>query len=154
MPLSATLTTPAGIFSAEPQRSFERDLERVQIAIVDADDLRAGSERGVELLVIVNLHQRGHAVARGEFPKIAHLRTFQDRRDQQNRVGAVRGGFDHVQFVDGEILAQNRDRDRGARRFEIRQTALEKFLVGQDAQRGGAAGGIHACDGRRIESRR
>ncbi len=86
---------------------------------------------------------------RRENPEIAHLGRLQDRRDQEDGVGAVGRRFDHVQFVDGEILAQNRDRDGRAGRFEIGQIAREKFPIREDAERGGSAGGIHLGNRRR-----
>ena len=117
MPLSATLTTPAGILSGQPQRVPQVDFEGMQIAIVDADDARAGGDRRLQLVFVVHFHQRRHAIALGQFAEVAHLALGKDRGDQQNRVRAVRRGLMNVILVDGEILAQ--DRKTGRRRAPI-----------------------------------
>src|SRR5690606_17772708 len=55
--------------------------------------------------------------------------------------------------VDGEILAQHRQRASGARLLQERITALEEVDVGQHRQAGRAAGLVGAGDGRRVEVR-
>ena len=75
----------------------------------------------------MHFHQRRHPVLGGQFAQPAQFLFFENRGDQQNRVGAVCGGFDHMEFVDREILAQDWQGHRRARGLQIAQFALEKL---------------------------
>jgi hypothetical protein len=46
------------------------------------DDRSAGIERRIQFSVVVNLHQRSHAILRREFAKGAHLPDIENRRNQ------------------------------------------------------------------------
>ena len=154
MPLSLILTTESGMRLANRSDVSRRHLEGMQIAIVDADDFRAGSERLVELFGIVHLNQGGHSVFRGKLAKAPHPGHVEHGCDQQNGVGSMGGGFDHVEIVNREILTQHRDVHRRARGFEIGERSQEKFAIGQNAQCGGAGLRINAGDGGGIEPSR
>ena len=58
--------------------------------------------------------------------------------NQQDGVGAIGPGFDDLEFIDDEILAQAGKRTAGRGLAQIVQRALEKLFVGQNRQRGGA----------------
>ena len=93
MPLSLTRSAPAGHVLRQPQRSFERDLEGGEIAIVDADDVGAGRDGRVQFAPVVHFDQRGHAVARRSSRKSRISRSVEDRGDQQDGIRAVRRRF-------------------------------------------------------------
>ncbi len=76
-------------FFGQPQRSLKRYFKGVQIAVVDADDPRAGSDRRLQFFFIVHFHQRRHAVTLRQFAEIAHLAFGENRGDQQNGIRAV-----------------------------------------------------------------
>ena len=82
----------------------------------------------------MDFDQRGHSIARCEYTKASHLSDIKNGGDQQDGVGSVRGGFDDMEFVDREILAQNRNGDRGAGGFEIGETPLKKLFIGENTQ--------------------
>ena len=98
----------AGIFSASRSdvSSVTSNVCRLRLftPTISAPESSAGSSSAC----IVHFHQRGHFVLRRQLAKPPHLGFVQQRGDQQNRIGAMRGGFDHVNFVDREILAQHR----------------------------------------------
>ena len=64
--------------------------------------------------------------SRRQFAKAAQLRFIEDRRDQQNGIGARGRRFEDVVFGDGEILAEDRQRAGGARRAEDRRDCPER----------------------------
>ena len=101
----------------------------------------------------MNFNERGHAKLSGEFAIAAHFFGGQNRGDQQNGIGAVRGGFNHVIFADGEILAQRRDTGPRIGRLQILEAALEKSLIGKNGKSGRASrfvfGGIAPGESRR-----
>ena len=68
--------TFAGMCSRQSQRGLERDFEGVQIAIVDADDLGAGGDGGVQFARVVHFHERGHA---DSAPPLRGSRAFRAR---------------------------------------------------------------------------
>src|SRR4029077_5661506 len=79
--------------------------------------------------------------------------NIENRRDQQNRIGAQRSGFDNMNLVDREVLTQNRNGYGCPRTFEVGQFPLEKFLIGEDAQRRSATRRVQSGDRSRIEVR-
>src|SRR5579883_1222536 len=94
----------------ETQRCFETDLEGAEIAVVYAHDFSAGSKRGVKFRAVVNFDERGHLEFRGEFAVAPQFRFVENGGDEENRVSSVGGGFNDVDFVDGEIFTQDRNR--------------------------------------------
>ena len=80
----------------------------LQIAVVDADDLRARRDGGADLVRVVRLHERGETefVADGEILR-ERLRV-QQRADQQHAVRAHQAGLIELVVADGEVLAQHR----------------------------------------------
>src|SRR5258708_2919403 len=111
----------------------------MEIAIVDADDARAGSYGEKEIVFIVDFHQGRHAVLLSEFAEATQFGLGEDGGDEQNRVGVVRGGFEDVDSVDGEVLAQDRKSGGCAGGGEVVEAALEVGRVSEHAERRGAA---------------
>ena len=79
------------------ERGLERDFESREIPIVDADQIRAGSNREIQFPPIVYLDQRAEPVPRGRLAEIADLALREDGRDQQNRVRPVRRSLQDLQ---------------------------------------------------------
>ena len=94
MPLSLTFRIRRPASEARVQGGFEFDFEGSQVTIVDAHDLRAGIERWMQFFRVVNFDQRRHAEAGGQFAKVAHFASGENRGDQQDGVGSMRSGFD------------------------------------------------------------
>ena len=137
----------------QPQRGLDIHDERLQIAIVDTDDVGAGFESDIDFGFVMGLDERGHSVTGGKFPKRADASRVENRDDQKNGVGAVGGGFDDVIFVEGEVLAQDWQRDRFAGGEEVGKAALKKMLVGEDGKRRRASGFVLVGEGRGVEIR-
>ena len=77
--------------------------------------------------------------------------AIENLRNQQDGIGAGGARFQQLIAIQNEVLAQQRRRNGGADLFQIGQMALEKRLVGQHADAGGAVIGVGAGDGDRIE---
>jgi len=133
------LEDAGGHFGGEVEGGFEVDFEVAKVAVVDADDGGAGFEGAVELFGVVDFDEGVEAELGGEFAEAAHFGGFEDGGDEEDGVGALDRGFVDLDFVDGEVLAQERRagelRDLG----EVAQRALEVFFVGEDGEAGRAA---------------
>ena len=151
MPLSRDQERAGGHEFGESERGIQGDFEGGEIAVVDADQVRAGFEGDGEFAGVVNLDEGAEAIARGGFAEIANLARGEDGGDQQDGIGAVGRGLEDLRRVDGEILAQDGEGYGGAGAFEIGQAALEKWLVGEHAEGGGSARFVGAGDAGRVE---
>src|SRR6185369_14199688 len=54
--------------------------------------------------------------------------------DQQDGISACSPCLEHLERVEDKVLAQARNRYRSGGRFEVRQRALEEFLIGKNGQ--------------------
>ncbi len=119
----------------------QRDLEAVQVAVVDPDQPPGYRERHLELGGVVHLDQHVQAELGRQRRQVRHVRgrVGKGRGDQQDAVGTQRARLHDLVGIDGEILAQHRQRDRGARRLQVRIRPLEEIDVGQHRKAGRAA---------------
>src|ERR1700682_1661850 len=113
MPLSAILIVSVGICEAR-RRQVSMSTSKVWRLRLLTPMMRppeamarAGTEGQRESVFIVDLHQSRHAVLFGEFAEVAQFGFCEDGGNEQDGVGAVRGGFDDVDSVNGEILAEH-----------------------------------------------
>ncbi len=140
-------------------RELELDLridhEGVEVAAVDADHLKGELavevEGAVELLGAVYLAEdveleRGGGLGEGE-----ELLVGEGGNDEQDGIGGGGAGFEDLEGVDHEILAQAGDGGRGGGDFEVGEGALEELLVGEHGERGGTAGGERTRQGGGLE---
>ena len=88
--------------------------------------------------------------ASGGVVQLAQPIRRERRHDQQHRVRAGRARLVELVRVDDEVLAQDRNRHRGAHRTQILERAAEEALVGEHRDRGGAGGRVAARDRDRI----
>src|SRR5438105_15260791 len=63
----------------EPQRGVERNLECLQVAIVDSDEVGSSFERDIKFSFVVRLDQRSHPVAGRCIAKRADALDVEDR---------------------------------------------------------------------------
>ena len=131
MPDSATLTTPSGIAAGHPHGAVVVDLERDEVALVDADERRPGVERLLQLRLVVHLDEDVEAELAGQLVELDQLERVEHGGDEQHGVGAHQPGVGDVAGIDGEVLAQHRERRRRAGRFEVGHRAAEELLVGE-----------------------
>jgi hypothetical protein len=134
----------------QPFGGAQIGLHDLEIAVVDADQLRFQLQRPLQLGFIVHLDQHVHAVTERDIFHVRHFGIGKRRDDQQDAIGAQGPGFDDLIGIDHEILADHRQIDGGAGLAQMGVGALEE-LVGQDRQAGGAGAGVGAGQLRRLE---
>ena len=132
----------------KPLGHGEIDLERAQVAIVDAEDRRAEGERPPHLAFVMRLDQSVHAEPPGHRQDLGRLGIVEQRQDDENGVGAVEPGFGNLARVDDEVLGEDRAVEDPPHRAQILERAAEIGAVGEDADRVRGAG-IGAPPGRR-----
>jgi hypothetical protein len=104
------------------------DLQGFEITVINANQRGIEFQRPLEFRRIVHLDQHVHAeFDRGGFELLRH-RIVERRHDQEDAIGADRAGFEHLIGIEHEILAQDRQVDRGPSRREILVLALEVRL--------------------------
>src|SRR5208282_5778995 len=94
IPLSATRTHEAGIFSTSRN------------AVVDANQVTAGIERAFQFPFVMSFAQNIEAVRSRDSGQRYQLFLIECGDNQQDGVGAICPGFDDLEFIDDEILAQ------------------------------------------------
>ena len=99
----------------------------------------------------MHLHEHIQPGIASSCRKLAHLRVCQRGDNQQYRVRTQGPGLHHLVGVEGEILAQYRQRTCVARQAQILIRALEKIHVGQHREAGGTAVAVAAGNLRRVE---
>ena len=139
MPLSVMTRRPAGTRRREVESRRQRDFERAQVPVVDADQRRVEQKRAVELSRVVHLDQHRHPERTRTRLEVGELRIVQRRDDQQDGIGAHRARFRDLVIVDDEILAQRGKTAGATRRGQVFGRTLEILAVGQHGQARGAA---------------
>src|SRR5690606_9727082 len=128
-----------GDLGGDPLEGAAVDLEGLEVAGVDADDLGTGVDRALDLLLVVDLDERGEADGPGALDEGLQGRLVEGGDDQQREVGAVRAGLPELVGGDDEVLAQDRDVHPGADRLQGGQRAAEAALLGEHGDHGRAA---------------
>ena len=140
MPDSDTTVLPAGHVGEQLVGALEVDGEVDEVAVVDADDVGVGDlERAVELVLVVDLDEHVEVEAERLAVQLGEVLVAQRGDDQQDRVGARDGGLVDLVGVDDEVLAQDRQDGRAARRAQVVERAAEVRPLGEDRQGDGAA---------------
>src|SRR5262245_29092733 len=85
-----------GHMSGKRKRGFEGDFESGEITVIDANQVGAAIDRGVQFATVVNFNQSAQPMARRNLPEIANLSRGQDSGDQQDRIRAVCRGFEYL----------------------------------------------------------
>ena len=111
-----------GSFRREGPGHGEVRLERSQVAVVDADDLRSGLRRGRHLGLVVDLHQALKSYVPRSVQHLPQLLCRQHRDDEQRRVRARGTGLVELVGVRQEVFAQRRyDRYAATASFTCRK---------------------------------
>ena len=118
--------------------------ERLQVAVVDADQPHRKAQGAVELGAVMDFGEHIETELGGGRRQLSGRCIGQRRHDQQDAVGPDAPAFQDLIRVEDEILAQHRQTDRLARRGEVVIAALEIGHVGQHRQAAGAARRIGA----------
>src|SRR5258708_4430698 len=122
------------------ERSLDADVERLQVAVVDADDAAANGESAAEFLGRVNFHERLHSKFAAEGDEVAKLRVAQHSGHEQEAVRIVRASFPDLPGIEDKILAEYGKIHGFSGVAEIFQRAAKKFRFGEDGERHGARG--------------
>src|SRR5437016_2278123 len=77
-PALADFQNTGGDLFGEPQRSLERYFKRLQVAIIDADHVRARGHGSPQLPLIVHLDESRHTVFSGQLAKLPKLFFLQN----------------------------------------------------------------------------
>ncbi len=103
----------------EPLGGREIDLQRLEIAVVDADQPGLQAQRPLELGAIMHLDEYVHPQRPGEARQLPRPAVLERGHDQEHAVGAERAAFDHLIGLEDEVLAQARQPHGCARRLQI-----------------------------------
>ncbi len=129
--------------------------ERPQIAAVDPHHRRPQRSDLLEVLRVVDLHQRGDPARRSLLQHQPERVAVQDRGDEQDRVGAGAPRDAHVLGVQQKVLAQHRElRMRRFHGDQIAEGSGKMVLLRQDADRTGAAPAVLRSPGNGVQRRR
>ena len=99
----------------------------------------------------MDLKQHVHAMRKCGVLDIPGRGIIERRHDDQDAIGAMSAGLDHLIGVVHEILAQHRQRGGGARGDHEVEVTLERRRIGQHRKARRAAGFIGARERGRIE---
>ena len=123
--------------------------EGAEVAVVDADEGCATIEDAREVGGVVEFDEGLHAEGFRDGAEVVELGIAEDFGDEQDAIGTRDAGFEDLVGVDDEILAEERDSDRGADAREVGEVALKVGDVGEDGEAGRAMGlvGTGDCDG-------
>ena len=94
----------------------------------------------------MGLDEGGDAAARGGLEALLDPGGAEHRDDEEHSVRARGARLGHLQRVDDEVLAENRQRDRVAGGDEVVERPAEGGAVGEHRERRGAGGGVSAGD--------
>ena len=116
-------------------------LKGMQIAIIDADHIKTQRQRHIQLGPVMHLYQHIHADITGQPIQGFQLFRFihKSGNNQQNAIGTDGARLIHLIFINNKILADNRQVTGIAGSCEIILMALEKVMIGQYRQAGGAS---------------
>ena len=129
----------SGISGATCCERVAVDLERLEVARVDADDAGARVHGALDLVLVVHLDERREPDGLRALDERLQGGLVQGGHDQQREVGAVRPGLPQLVRGDDEVLAQDRDVDLGAHGLQVGERTAEAALLGQYGDDGGAA---------------
>src|SRR5262249_44779153 len=79
--------------------------------------------------------------------------VVQNRRNEQDGIGAPLDRFQNLALIDEEVLPQQRKGNRRTNLLQIFQRALKEFFIRQDRETGRAASFVLAGNSHRVEVR-
>ena len=125
MPDSAMRRRPRGRRREQLDLASAIDLERGEVAGVDADDRRAEVERALQLGAGVHLDERLHLEILRGLDEVGREGVLDEREQDEDGVGAVHPRLGDLPDVDEEVLAQDRQVDDRAHGGEVGVGAAE-----------------------------
>ena len=126
-------------------------LERDEVALVHADQPGTPVEGPLEFGLVVHLHERIHAQVGCEGQAIPEEGILEDGGDEQDAIGSHQARITHVAQIDGEILAQHRERTGPTDRHQIIRRPAEMIVVREHGQARGTCRRVGAGQVRGIE---
>ena len=125
-------------------------LKILEIAGVDADDLRPRMARTVDFLTRMGFDQCGHAQIVGELHQLGEAVIVKRRDDEEHQIRSMRPGFPDLVFIGDEVLAQHRNMHGLAHLVEIDKAAEESTPFRQHGDCACSPGLVFACQRGRI----
>jgi hypothetical protein len=132
---------------AQPDRPLRVDVERPQVAVVEADQPRVRRERPLQLALVVGLDERLEADLQGTIDEGRELALRVQDREQQDEVGAGRAEVRQLDRLDDELLGEDRDAHRRPDRPQVVDGSTEPVRLAENADRGRAAGLVRSGAG-------
>lgn len=138
----------------DPRGGAHVDVEVVQVAVVDADDLGSDLERPRELVRVVDLDQRLHTARDRVLVQLGELLVGEHGDDEEDGVGSVDPGLVDLVGVEDEVLAENgravgESVNSGADGTHVLEGALEPLGLSEDGDSRGAGESVGEGDGGR-----
>ena len=124
---------------AQPGCPLDVDVERPQVAVVEPDQAGATGERALQLALVVDLDERLETDLESALDESGEPPRRMEDREQQDEVGAGGTQERQLDFLDHEVLGEDRDGDRRADRPEVVDRAAEPVRFAQDGDRRRAA---------------
>src|ERR1700730_9027961 len=115
----------------EVESRLERDVEGVQVAVIDSDQGCRKPERPVQLRGVVHFDQNAHAELMCAGLERGQPRILESGNDQENAIGTERSRLQHLVLVDHKIFAQCRQAASLARCVQMLRASLEIIPIGQ-----------------------
>ena len=118
----------------------------LQVSVVDADQRGSEVEHAGKVCLVVQLHERRHAVVDDRPVEAPEVAVVEALGDQEHRVGPMGSRLDHLVEVDHELLAEHRQTHGRPGRLQISEAATEASMVGEHRDRRSPGGGIAPHD--------
>ena len=123
----------------------------MQIAVIDANQLKTTGQGNIQLGFVVHFHQHIKLIVGGTGCQFTQANRIQCCHNQQDTVRTDSTGFCNLIRVNDEILSYHRQLTRGPGLLQIGIAALKILLIGQHRQTGRSTLGILARQGSGIE---
>ena len=134
----------------QPGEGVAVDLEGLEVAGVDPDDVGPHRQGALDLDLVVDLGQHGQPERAGLVVQLAEQPVVERGHDQQHQVGSRGAGLEQLVAGHHEVLAQERRRDGRADSAEVVQAATEAALLGEHGDRVGTARGVRRGERGRV----
>ena len=98
------------------------------------------------MLLAVEFHERRHPEVEDLAIEASEMAVVEALSDEQNGIGTMSPGLDHLIGIDDELFAKHWQRHRLAGGDKVGQTAAEALAIGQHRDRCSPSGGVAPGD--------
>jgi hypothetical protein len=122
----------AGYFWGQSFSHIQIELERGKVAVVDADKGCSNGKRSVEFSFVMNFDKAINPDLIGYRLKPNQFIIGERGNNQKHSIGTGERGLIDLDFVEGEVLSENRPWNSVPDQCEVIEMTLKEFLVSQD----------------------